>query len=70
MFAYHITTAVLKDKKLELTDLPFHEGEQVDVVVLKHAQPAGTDEYPLRGKPIQYKAPFEPVAEQDWEPLN
>ena len=71
MYAYHIIASIMKDKKLELNGLPFQEGDQVDVVILKHTNNASAvNKYPLRGEPIQYEAPFEPVAEQDWEVIN
>ncbi len=54
-----------------LRDLPFHEGDKVVVVITTRpqstAQPAA---YSLRSLPVEYKHPFEPVAENDWGTLS
>jgi hypothetical protein len=51
--------------------LPFHQGEKVEVIILSHArQPVKATRYPLRGKLIRYDAPFDSVAEDDWDVLR
>ncbi len=65
MHAFFIETSVKKNKKLELSDLPFQEGDRVGVVVLKLSATPGGSQYPLRGTPIKYENPTEPVAQQD-----
>jgi hypothetical protein len=70
MSTHHVETKLTEDGKLTLNDLPFHAGEAVEVVVMSRPSKLATiDRYPLRGKPIQYIEPTEPVAEEDWEAL-
>lgn len=53
-----------------LRGLPFPEGDKVIVVITtRTSKRAQTTSYPLRGLPVEYKNPFEPVAENDWEAL-
>jgi hypothetical protein len=71
MSKHHFETKLTEDGKLTLNDLPFRAGETVEVIVVSHspkAQPANP--YPLRGKPIHYIEPTEPVVEEDWEALR
>jgi hypothetical protein len=71
MEAYKVETVLAEDGKLMLTGLPFHAGERIEVIVRATPQPTpGSDPYPLRGKPIRYENPTEPVAEGDWETLQ
>lgn len=53
-----------------LRGLPFPEGDKVIVVITtRSSKNTPTTSYPLRGLPVEYKHPFEPVAENDWEAL-
>ena len=64
-------TRLEPDGTLTLIDLPFQAGQAVEVIVLPLEQSARTDNpYPLRGIPIPYERPTEPVAEHDWEALS
>jgi hypothetical protein len=36
----------------------------------KRTQPATGERYPLRGKPIHFEEPAEPVALEDWDVLK
>jgi hypothetical protein len=68
MLAHRIETIVNQDKTLVLENLPFHSGEQVEVIILSRSSRAsGQNRYPLRGVVIQYTDPTEPVAQDDWE---
>ena len=68
MQAHRIRTTVLPDKSVTLEKLPFPAGQPVEIIVLPSDEPASTDgKYPLRGTPIQYANPTEPVAESQWE---
>lgn len=66
--AHRIETTLTQDGTLALDSLPFQAGETVEVIVLlkSAARPPGA-RYPLRGTVIEYHAPFESVAESDWE---
>lgn len=53
---------------ITLRNLPIYEGGSVDVVVIPRSLAASVqDRYPLRGEPVEYIRPFEPVAGNDWE---
>ena len=70
MLTYRIKTTVSKDGKLSIKDLPFHPGEKVEVIVRGAEKASHANRYPLRGKPVHYKKPFEGVAQEDWEALK
>ncbi len=66
--AHRVETTLTQDGTLTLDHLPFHAGELAEVIVLPHAAaPLPTDRYPLRGTPVRYEQPTEPVAEPEWE---
>jgi hypothetical protein len=70
MQAYKLETTLAQDGTLTLDNLPFQAGDRVQVIV--RAQPKSPSEakrYPLRGLPVHYDRPTEPVAEDDWEVL-
>lgn len=60
-------TSVEPNGTIVLRGLPFHEGDKVIVTITTSSKttPQNND-YPLRGLPVEYKKPFEPVAEDDW----
>lgn len=71
MQAYRIETVVQEDGSLVLREMPLRAGEEVEVIVLVRDDSGRSgNKYPLRGKPIRYEAPTEPVAESDWEALR
>ena len=65
----HRTIAIVSENgSVTIEKLPFPAGQPVEVVVF----PAETQShqglrYPLRGTPIRFVDPTEPVAESDWE---
>jgi hypothetical protein len=62
---------VTEDGTLTIKGLPFHAGEEVEVIVLAEVRRAREERrYPLRGKPLRYEAPFAPVGEDDWQALQ
>jgi hypothetical protein len=68
MLAHRIETMITQDKTLTWENLPFHCGEQVEVIILsRRRRDSGQHRYPLRGTTIQYIDPTEPVAQDDWE---
>jgi hypothetical protein len=68
MQAYRTETKVNQDGSVTLRELPFAAGDEVEVIVLpREQQDLSRDRYPLRGTPIRYENPTEPVAESDWE---
>ena len=68
MQTLHVETTCTENGVIILRDLPIHEGDSVEVVVIPRSSAASVEErYPLRGEPVEYIRPFEPVAESDWE---
>jgi len=68
MQAYHVKATMQEDGKLLVSNLPLRAGEAVDVIIL--VQPSAEprqNRYSLRGTPITYIKPTEPVAGADWE---
>lgn len=62
-----IETKIEQDGTIILRDLPFREGETVVVVITTRPVETGQENrYPLRGLAVEYKNPFDPVAENDW----
>lgn len=73
MNAHRTEATIDKDGTLILRDVPFQPGAQVEVIILEralHSTSEGKDPYPLHGKPVQYDAPTEPVAEEGWGVLR
>jgi hypothetical protein len=71
MQTYHIESIVSADRVLTIRGVPFRSGERVQVIVVRLSnQSKGANRYPLRGKPYLYTAPFDSVAENDWDALK
>ena len=70
LHAHRIETTLTQDGTLTLAHLPFQAGETVEVIVLPNtsALPA-QDRYLLRGTPVEYLDPLEPVAGPPSPPL-
>ncbi|MGZ8479078.1 MAG: hypothetical protein ACXW6K_13545, partial [Candidatus Binatia bacterium] len=67
MDAIRIETIVDEHGEVHLTKLPFPAGEPVEVTIApKQPQQAGCG-FPLRGIPITYDRPTDPVAEDEWD---
>jgi hypothetical protein len=68
MNAHRVEATLESDGKLTLSELPFQAGDTVEVIILARATKSnGRHQYPLRGKPVEYREPTEPVAQDDWE---
>lgn len=66
--AHRVETTLTEDGTLTLQQLPFQAGEAVEVIVLPNlVLSSSPGEYSLRGTPLSYREPAEPVGEQDWE---
>lgn len=69
MQAHRIETIVQPNGKIVLENLPFNEGEKVEIIVLE-TQTKTSSEKPLslRGTLLKYDEPFEPAtAIENWE---
>jgi len=63
-----VYATLTQDSTLVLHGLPFKAGSTVEVVIRQEpTMQSDTDRYPLRGVPIDYADPTEPVAHADWE---
>jgi hypothetical protein len=66
--AHRVETTLTSGGRLILEDLPYPAGQAVEVIVLPRIGPAPGNPYPLRGKPLVYKDPFEPaVPPEEWD---
>ena len=64
--AYRTHSQVSPDGTLRLENLPFRPGEEVEVIVLAEERRARSERrYPLRGQPLTFEHPTEPVAGSD-----
>lgn len=71
MEAYRREATIEHDGSLTLENLPLQAGSSVEVIILvQAAPPAQGDRYPLRGQPLIYHNPFDPVAHSDWDALR
>ena len=71
MQAVRIETTIGENGEVRLTKLPFKAGERVEVIVLPREMRADIAAgFPLRGVPIAYDRPTDPVAEEEWEALR
>ena len=68
MQAHRAETTLSEDGIIILRDIPFRRGDSVEVIVLPFPPVASSgSRYPLRGAPITFLSPTEPVADADWE---
>ena len=70
--AHRIETTLDDNGRLVLNGLPFHAGQDVEVIILaRPSNVSASNPYPLRGKPLVYEAPFEPaVPLEEWDALQ
>jgi hypothetical protein len=61
MSAHHVEITLAQDGKLMLDELPFRAGDTVEVIILARQSKPSAREYPLRGQPINYVGPTEPL---------
>ena len=66
MQAHRVETILGEDGQLTLDSLPFKKGTRVEVIVLDTASTPRTD-YPLRGQPMHFDRPCDPVASDEWD---
>lgn len=63
MVAHRVETTLSQDGTLMLDNLPFHAGEAVEIIILSQATHVQRQNlYPLRGTPLRYDHPTQPVA--------
>ena len=70
MEAHRVEAIVQPNGRLVLEDLPFEEGEKVEVIVLETTEPGDDDNF-LKGTLLKYEDPFEPaIPLEDFEVLR
>ncbi|MFZ1320856.1 MAG: hypothetical protein WAT71_04810 [Ignavibacteria bacterium] len=69
MEVFKTKTKIKKDHKIEIENLPFENGEEVEVQITSPLKEE-KKEYKLRGTLLQYENPFDSVSEDDWEVLK
>ena len=71
MQAYCIQTVVTQVGTMTLKNLPFRQGEEVEVIIVRRVPQSSSarNDAPLRGMVRAYHDPTAPVAELDWEAL-
>src|SRR5204862_7599303 len=63
MQTLHVETTCTENGVIILRDLPIHEGDSVEVVVIPRSSAASVQErYPLRGEPVVCSGPFATAA--------
>ena len=68
MQAYRVETTLSENGTVTLHQLPFEAGESIEIIVLSRKDIAtSADRYPLRGTPVQYHEPTQPIAQDAWE---
>lgn len=70
MQAHRIETTVQSNGKVVLENLPFDEGETIEIIVLETKPKSPNESESLQGKVLKYETPFEPIAGEDWEALK
>ncbi|MGQ0540626.1 MAG: hypothetical protein ACT4O9_02095 [Blastocatellia bacterium] len=72
MEAVRIEAIVQPNGRVILSDLPFEEGKQVEIIVLEtNGKETPPIVNPLKGSVLRYDDPFEPAAPiEDWETLR
>ena len=72
MQAYCIHTVVTQPGCMALRNLPFRQGEEVEVIIVRRVPQSSSarNDAPLRGMVRAYHDPTAPVAESDWEALT
>ena len=67
MSTHHVEITLSQDGKLMLDELPFRAGDTVEVIILAQQPKRNGKAYSLRGQPVEYLDPTDPVAQDDWE---
>lgn len=69
METFKTKTTIKKNHKIELENVPFENGIEVEIEVFLKEKNSNNN-YSLRGSLLKYDDPFDPVAEDDWEVLK
>ena len=61
MQAHRIETVIPANGSIVLENLPFKEGERVEIIVLERRENASQKDTPLAGALLKYEDPFGPA---------
>jgi hypothetical protein len=64
MVPYIYESSIVENGKLIIENLPFSNGDKIDIILLKHSK---SENYSLRGTDFELINPTEPVADDDWQ---
>ena len=72
METFKTVTTVKKNHKIEIENVPFENGMDVEIEVSLNNKNKKNENnnYILRDKLIKYDDPYKPVAEDDWDVLK
>ena len=72
MNSYRIKTAITENGKLSLQNLPFKEGDEVEVIIRQQkTETMDSKDFPLQDTVLRYEDPFEPViSPEEWNANN
>jgi hypothetical protein len=72
MKTYRIEITLTEKGKLNLQNLPFKQGDEVEVIIMeRRSSNPNSKPHSLRGTVISYEYPFEPaVPVEDWDVLR
>jgi hypothetical protein len=71
MRAWRLETSVPQNGIIQVDNLPFRAGEEVEVIVLERSkQPVSQDWQLLKGSVVRYDDPTSPVGVEDWDALK
>ncbi len=68
METLRVEKVIQSNGTIVLENLPFAEGEKVEIIIVKSGAENEKKLYSLRGTAYKYENPFEPaIAPEDWE---
>ncbi len=71
METLRVEKVIQSNGTIVLENLPFDEGEKVEIIILKSDAESEKKRYPLRGTIYKYENPFESaVPIEDWKVLK
>lgn len=71
MQTYRIESIVAPNRVVTIRGVPFRAGEHVEIIIVGLPRALKNENrYPLRGKAFRYDAPFDSVAESDWNVMQ
>jgi len=71
MNTYKTKTIIKRNHKIEIENLPFDDGEEVEIIISQKNENGNIKKnYLMIGEPLTYIDPYKPVAEDDRDVLK